>query len=127
MDGRIDLTISHFVRKEKKKKKKKVGIDVLPVPLESAFSHSMLHNTYLSHFPSTLCVNDDAQRPASVLAHVLDTFLFFPFSFSVSISLPELTRNNLGLWRLKRDLYVVEGRCVQSTFEDFTLRETFRK
>lgn len=56
----------YFTCRKGEKKKKKKQVDVMPVPLESAFSHSMLHNTYLSHFPSTLCVNDDAQRPVAL-------------------------------------------------------------
>lgn len=117
MDGRIDLTISHVVKGRKKKKQ----VDVMPVPLESAFSHSMLHNTYLSHFPSTLCVNDDAQRPVALPCSPTCYFPLLSFLF-LRLYLParELTeRNNLGLWRLERDLYVVERGCVQSKISLF--------
>lgn len=108
MDGRIDLTISHFVRKEKKKKKKKVGIDVLPVPLESAFSHSMLHNTYLSHFPSTLCVNDDAQRPVALPCSPTCQILSSSFlSLSPSLSLCQSSRETTLAFGASNEIYML--------------------
>ena len=58
VNRRLGLIISHRCSGK--------GKELMPVPLESAFSYSVLYNTYLSHFLSTLCVNDDAQRPVTL-------------------------------------------------------------
>lgn len=106
MDGRIDLTISHFVRKEKKKKKKKQAQTYCQFPLNR---HSRIQCYITLTFPTfpLLFVSTTTRRgrlPCSPTCQILSSSFL---SLSPSLSLCQSSRETTLAFGASNEIYML--------------------